>query len=262
MSHKFYKAAKKKLYFILQKKQISMPDNYLKIISLNIEQDKHLLNIIPFLQQQKSDVILLQEVFLDNLSFFEKELGMKGIFSVMKILTYKDRQRPWGIATFSALPMAKNFRTYYYGAHKIPPIGPEGDPLKIARCILLTEFLKENKSYCFANTHFTWTPDGQDSPQQHKDLKDLFQLLSQLSEFILCGDFNAPRGRIIFDKIASKYKDNIPSHITTTIDKNLHRTGDLQLVVDGLFSTPQYQVESVEIFDGLSDHCAILAKIF
>lgn len=89
----------------------------------------------------------------------------------------------------------------------------------------------------------------------------LLKFLSEIPEFILCGDFNAPRGGIIFDTIASKYKDNIPSEINTTIDKNLHKAGDLKLVVDGLFTTPSYQITSIKIIDSLSDHCAILANI-
>jgi hypothetical protein len=78
----------------------------------------------------------------------------------------------------------------------------------------------------------------------------------------MCGDFNAPRGRLIFDRIATKYKDNIPPYVTTTIDKNIHHAGDLQLVVDGLFSTSKYEVRSVQVLDGLSDHCAIIGEVF
>ena len=95
-----------------------------------------------------------------------------------------------------------------------------------------------------------------------QDLKVLFELLENIPEFILCGDFNAPRGTAIFDSIAEKYKDNIPQDISTTIDKNLHKAGDLQLVVDGLFTTPEYKVDSIKILDKLSDHCAILATIY
>jgi exonuclease III len=33
-----------------------------KIISLNIEEDKHLERVLPFFKHQQADVILLQEV--------------------------------------------------------------------------------------------------------------------------------------------------------------------------------------------------------
>lgn len=238
-----------------------MQADFLKIISLNIETDRHFDRIIPFLKQHRPDVILLQEVLFKDIPKLEDELEMKSVFAIMKVLVRKEDQQPLGIATFSSLPMI-NYSTYYRGDGAHPPIVSEADPTNTTQVILVTEVVKNKKSYCLVNTHFTWTPDGQPNNLQHHDLQALFKHLSPISDFILCGDFNAPRGRIIFDKIASKYKDNIPTYITTTIDKNLHRAGDLQLVVDGLFSTPKYRVESVELFDNLSDHYAISAKIF
>lgn len=242
----------------------SITSDYLKIISLNIEKNKHLSQVIPFFHQQKPDIIMLQEVLLADIPVFVKALKMEGLFTPMRSFQAKEGAQILGLATFSALPITKSHSTYYFGDKPSIPVGFEEDPLhnlNTARAILVTEILKENKTYCFINTHFTWTPDGQESERQHHDLQRLFSLLSQIPDFILCGDFNAPRGRVIFSKIAAKYKDNIPLHITTTIDKNLHKAGDLQLVVDGLFSTPQYSVEDVEVFEGLSDHCAISAKV-
>ena len=240
---------------------MDLQKNYLNILSLNIEKNNHFSRIIPFFQQKKPNVLLLQEVFLEDIPFLEKELGMKSTFTPMKTLFYKEDQKTLGLATFSALPVKKAYYAYYFGTDEDLPIGPEGNPFNTARAILITEIVKDNKTYCFINTHFTWTPDGTDSDQQHQDLQNLLRLLAEIPSFILCGDFNAPRGKVIFNKIAAKYKDNIPSHIKTTIDKTLHRAGDLQLVVDGLFSTPNYSVESVEVLDGLSDHCAISAKV-
>jgi endonuclease/exonuclease/phosphatase family metal-dependent hydrolase len=239
-----------------------MNQNCLKILSLNIEKDKHLSRVIPFLRDQKPDVVLLQEVFLDNFSFFESELEMEGIFSVMKVFINEGRQRFFGLATFSSLPILKSKESYYFGTGKNPPLSSLDDPLNTARCILVTEVLKDNVTYSLVNTHFTWTPDGFDNSQQHLDLENLFHLLEKIPEFIMCGDFNAPRGRLIFDRIATKYKDNIPPYVTTTIDKNIHHAGDLQLVVDGLFSTSKYEVRSVQVLDGLSDHCAIIGEVF
>ncbi|MBP6950894.1 MAG: endonuclease/exonuclease/phosphatase family protein [Alphaproteobacteria bacterium] len=241
---------------------MNLPNSYLNIFSLNIEKDNHFSRIIPFFQQKKPDVILLQEVFLEDIPFLEKELRMKSTFVPMKTLVYKEDQKTLGVATFSALPVKKAYHTYYFGTDENLPIGPEGNPFNTARAILVTEIVKDNKTNRLINTHFTWTPDGTDSDQQHQDLQNLLQLLAEIPSFILCGDFNAPRGKVIFNKIAAKYKDNIPSHIKTTIDKTLHRAGDLQIVVDGLFSTPNYSVKSVEVLEGLSDHCAISAKVF
>ena len=85
--------------------------------------------------------------------------------------------------------------------------------------------------------------------------------LLNLSDVVFCGDFNAPRGRETWLIIASKLKDNIPQDITTTIDGHLHRAGDLQIVVDGLFTSKNYKASDVRVISGISDHCAIVANI-
>lgn len=85
--------------------------------------------------------------------------------------------------------------------------------------------------------------------------------LLDLTNIIFCGDFNAPRGRQIWSILSSKLKDNVPNEITTTIDGNIHRAGNLQLVVDGLFTSSNYKVCDVQVISGVSDHCAIVAGI-
>jgi hypothetical protein len=47
----------------------------------------------------------------------------------------------------------------------------------------------------------------------------------------------------------------------TSIDPKLHRAGALQLMVDGLFTTPGYEASDVMLHTGVSDHCAITARI-
>ncbi len=90
----------------------------------------------------------------------------------------------------------------------------------------------------------------------------MLKILTKIPELILCGDFNSPRGGGgIYDRLATQYRDHIPAHITTTIDGQLHRAGPLQFVVDGLFSSPEYLVNQVQVVGGLSDHMAIVAKL-
>ena len=65
----------------------------------------------------------------------------------------------------------------------------------------------------------------------------------------------------MFARIAKKYKDNIPPHYVTSLDRKLHRAGHLELMVDGLFSTSEYLLDHVELRSGVSDHCAIIAEL-
>lgn len=239
-----------------------MHSTALKIICLNIEQDKHFERFIPFFKEQRCDAILLQEVLEKDIPYLEESTGMKSVFSPLKYLYDDTREELLGILTLSNLPFSKKESFYYVGSGSEIPRLKWGEPAtRMPRAVLLIELIKENERYCLLNTHFTWTPDGKPNEQQHRDLDGFFKILSNIPEFILCGDFNSPRDTAIFDLISKKYKDNIPHHITTTIDKNLHRAGDLNLVVDGLFTTPKYEVKSIEIVDSLSDHCAILAEL-
>ncbi len=230
----------------------------LNIVSVNIEKDRHFDRLMPFLKKQQPDVILLQEVLSKDIAYFEKSLEMKSHYAG---LNHYDDGSQHGILTLSTYPLFKTYALYYRGDGDNLPLLKHAEPEKMARAILITEIIKDNQLYCLINTHFTWSPNGKPSVLQNEDINILMRLLSEIPEFVFCGDFNAPRGTPIFDTIASKYKDNVPAHIETTIDKNLHKAGDLKLVVDGIFSTPAYQINSVEIVDSLSDHCAILAKI-
>jgi endonuclease/exonuclease/phosphatase family metal-dependent hydrolase len=88
----------------------------------------------------------------------------------------------------------------------------------------------------------------------------LLELLDDRS-LVLCGDFNAPRGKEIFSRLAAHWTDHVPLAHTTSLDPVLHRAGALQLMVDGIFSTPDYDVSGVRLHQGVSDHCAITARI-
>jgi len=238
-----------------------MQPSSLNIFSLNIELDRHFDRIIPFLKEQQPEVILMQEVLSKDLPYLENALGMNGIFTPMSLYPSGPSQNQLGLCTFSRLPVIKKENHYYKGNRNNPHWLEYKGPLEMPRAIQMTEISKMDQTFSFINTHFTWTPDGKPSQQQHQDLEALFKSLDQFQEFILCGDFNAPRGSIIFDTLANKYKDNIPPNINTTIDKRWHKAGDLNLVVDGLFTTPKYQVKTIAIIDNLSDHCGILANV-
>jgi hypothetical protein len=101
----------------------------------------------------------------------------------------------------------------------------------------------------------------EDEQNQMNDLGRLLDIFANLKDFVFSADLNAPRGLLVFDTIAKKYKDNIPKEYDTSIDQNLHRVKGLKLMVDGLFSTSTYKASNVKLVDGLSDHMAIVAEI-
>lgn len=240
----------------------------LKLISLNVEGDNHYERIFPFFIAQQPDVICLQEFFLEDLPLFEDKLSMHGYGVGMWMCAQENTARIatrglMGVAIFSKQPL-NNPRHYWYagnGQRILDLFSPEIGPEKVSRALLVGEIVDNNQTYRIATTHFTWSPGGSVTPTQEQHLEALLPILAEVEPFILCGDFNAPRGKAIFQALASRYTDNIPPQITTTMDQHLHRMPGLQFVVDVLFTSPSYVTSDVQVVDGVSDHCAIVATI-
>lgn len=134
-----------------------MQTNALKIISLNIESDRHFDRFIPFIQKQKPDVISLQEVLDKDIIFLENAFEMQSVYIPLKFsLRDKDvLDLKLGILTLSNLPLKKNYNAYYRGSPEDLPRLPSCHAEKMARAILVSEYVKGDHSYCLVNTHFT-----------------------------------------------------------------------------------------------------------
>lgn len=233
----------------------------LKIVSLNIEFNKHLDVVIPFLKNQQADVLLLQEVLEEHVDLIKKEVSMDYIFAPLAKFKIDGNILTLGLAIFSKLPIVNSEIVYYVKNGDMLPILELTEPDQMNRALIMVEVEFDAQIYRLINTHFTWTPNGDPNKQQTTDLREMMTILNTYQEFIFCGDFNAPRGKATFDELARIYKDNLPKDLTSTLDPNLHRVKGLQLVVDGIFTGPKYLVKDLVVVDGVSDHCALVAKI-
>lgn len=244
----------------------------IKLISLNIERDQHYGTALPFLRRESPDVVCLMEALDRDMERFKRELRMDGFFAPVGVA---DRGRGtemfsrarirMGTALFSRLPCTDRHTLYYAGTPEhVPSIK---DPVPPDRheafngVLLVTRVQSGGASFTVGATHFTWTPDGSTSEGQRSDVERFLALLAQFPDIVFCGDFNAPRGREIWGRIAARYHDNIPLEYTTSIDQNLHLVKGIMHVVDGLFSTPEYRCVGTHYECGVSDHCAIVSTI-
>jgi endonuclease/exonuclease/phosphatase family metal-dependent hydrolase len=206
----------------------------------------------------------MQELYAHEAERYQYELGMQALFAPMMLHTSKyveGAMHVEGVGIFSRYPVTNFNISLYAGYTKYVPVYISKDARTYNHVLLSCDVHKDNEIYTVATTHFTWTPDGQPDVLQRKNIVSLLRALKKLPDVVFCGDFNAPRGREIFDKLAKKYKDNIPEEITTTIDPFLHRAPHLGYVVDGLFSTPKYSIDNVRAETGISDHKAIVGLI-
>lgn len=239
----------------------------LRIVSVNIERSKHLDRIVPFLKEQNADVVCIQECMERDVPLFEEIIGPKLIFTPLCIFLARPPVEEEGVyaqAIFSRLPVRSRLEKYYAGEYEpLTLFGEDSEEMiaRVARALSVVEIEKNGTIFKVATTHFTWSKNGEPTEEQARDLVTLFALLDEQKEFVLTGDFNAPRGRETFDTLARKYKDNIPAHYTTSIDGDLHRAGQLSLMVDGLFTTRAYSATDVYLQDGISDHLGVSATI-
>lgn len=234
----------------------------LRLVSVNIERSKHLERVIPFLHEVLPDVVCIQELNEWDVERFKKELAMDVSYVPLGINPnepgHPDGPGVIGIGIFSQQIDDVDMR-FYRGRLENGRVSVNRLLQNLA--LLSCDIAHEGNTYKIVTTHFTWTPDGQSTDLQRTDLANMLASLDGLDQFVLCGDFNAPRGGEIFSHLAARYTDNIPQEYTTSIDGDLHRAGPLPLMVDGLFSTSDYIISNVSLQSGVSDHCAIVARI-
>lgn len=240
----------------------------MKVIQLNIERNKHLERFIPFLLAEQPDVVCLEEVMERTVPQLEDKLGMQATFAPMAILrgyepdTEGDR---WGICFLSRVNHRVVEEVYLVGSrdeiriHTYKALMAGVDT--IAKVLLVVEVEEQRSVFTLGMTHFTWAPNGQVSDLQEHDMATLEGVLDRYPKLILCGDFNIPRGNKLYERLAARFTDNVPSTVTTTIDQKLHRKTGLMYVVDYLFSTPHFTVTDIRVVDGVSDHCALVANV-
>lgn len=240
----------------------------MKIISLNIEGNRHLDDVLAFLQTEQADVVCLQEVFAVHVDQITEATGMRAFYTPLSNVTtnsvHADAFGYWGLLQLVSAErqIIDQSAEFYFGSKDSIPIFFENEnPNSINRAVSWTKVAEQNRDIVVATTHFTWSPKGEATQEQRRDLIAMESVLNKLPPHILCGDFNAPRGREIFSKLTKSYIDNIPPEVTTTIDGNRHKAGPIQYVVDGLFSSPEIKITDVKIVSGVSDHCAVVGKI-
>jgi endonuclease/exonuclease/phosphatase family metal-dependent hydrolase len=252
----------------------------MKIVSLNIECNKHYERFIPFLSSYgtvasplaRPDVICLQEVLEEDVSYLKEKLGyVNFIFKPFEYVvshhpSYKNLYgKKHGIAIFSN-NIINSGHSYYWGNENYchTPFDEyvgKFDQFKNYVFVWADVQDESGKTYRCVTTHFPVTKEGESTPHQLEILTPLFAKLDELGDFVLCGDFNAPRGNETFRRIAKKYKDNIPEKYITSLDQNIHRVKGLMFMVDGLFTTNGYIAKDVSLVDGVSDHMAIVGTI-
>jgi endonuclease/exonuclease/phosphatase family metal-dependent hydrolase len=259
----------------------------MKVISLNIELNRHFSRNIPFILSENPDVLCVQEIYEKDIDFLKSEIGLENvIFAPLYYLPYIQHgntdENPHQLADHIANGKLDNHKydlvpvgnaiftkhkivqreTFHYLKQPELQIHNSFDRQNAeSRNMIMADILIDNRKFRVLNTHFTWSFKGVVTEEQRVDMEVLLEILKPLDQFILCGDFNAPRGTEIFDRLSSVYISNIPENCKTTIDGKYHRAGFLETVVDNIFTTPEYVAKNIKVVDGVSDHMAVVAEL-
>lgn len=237
----------------------------IKLVSINIEGQKHLETVKAFLARETPDVVCLQECFGDTIDELSHDYPYR-LYGPTYLADQNETgliegNRDWGEVLISKTPL-ENPRLDYlpidgYGPQNLPRHGQDNHVVCLVRASV--------KGYQVGTTHFTWTPKGTITKRQREHMRLLLDLLKG-EEIVMAGDFNIPRGNQLYKQLAVKYRDNIPLAVSSTLDPVLHYAnaelvGQLKLVVDYIWSTPKYSVGQVRVESGVSDHCALVCSI-
>lgn len=233
----------------------------MKIVSVNIERRNHLQRLESFLQAEQPDVMLMQEVMRQDLAFLARAAGCEHHqFCAMNrfVSEVEELDDTMGIALFSRQPIADVREQYYYGEGRPSSVWDPANKIGTQRYMVLQGQIG---SRTFATTHAPVTPRGSVNAMQRECFDALLAQIDKLRPDVLTGDFNAPRGRESFDRLAAAMTDNIPAHYTSSIDPLLHRAAPIEFVVDGLFTRTPLIAKNVRLIEGVSDHKAVAGEI-
>ena len=233
----------------------------LKLLTLNIENSRHLERVRATIDEHSPDILCLQEVIESDCAYLASSAGYTVKYALSGHLQTKlGPERNWGVAVLSRVPVIRQKLSYYADDLRMRLLREPNDPRRV---LVVTELEHLGQQYRIITTHFTWTPNATIDDEQRADFVRVKSLLSEYPDYVLCGDFNAPRGREMFGKFVDELHliDHLPAHVQSTLDPQFHRAGDLRLVVDTIFSTSHYQISNVRVLDGISDHKGILALV-
>ena len=234
-----------------------MTKDSLTVVSLNIQQGKHLDKIIPTVMRIHPEVCCFQEALLSSIPKLSQKLELPHNYFIPLANGSQTRSwnihpdDQWGMLFLSRVAFKdKGFHCYAGDAAVIPEINEHyNSPRRAIAWVKISKFT-------LLQTHFTWTPVhfGGVTFEQSADFAKLLAGLDQFPAGVLCGDLNSPRGKSLWSQLANRFTDYTPPEIVTTIDPKLHRAGDLKIVVDCVFAWGNHMVTDIELLTGVSDH--------
>lgn len=231
----------------------------LELSTLNMDLRNNLDRVLDFLNRMRPDVQCLQEVYEGDLQRFDMFDNRYYVPMTRHAVDGEDISVGMAILVGPGVRVLEWTSGYYLGEPgpvvRLDPTTMESRRATEKRVVGSCLVEKDGVRYRIATTHFSWVPRGEPDDYQRTDVRNMLCLID--NDFVLCGDFNAPRGGEIYATITERLRDNIPLEYDTSIDPALHKVRGLRSMVDGVFSSAEYHVSNVRMTFGVSDHAAV-----
>ncbi|MFA6445755.1 MAG: endonuclease/exonuclease/phosphatase family protein [Candidatus Paceibacterota bacterium] len=257
----------------------------IKVLHLNIERDKHLDSVVNFVELHKPDIMCFCEIREKDAVDFSQRFNCKYVYSPL----FNTKDGTHGQAIFYRVPILDSLISSYGSDLKeeLPFIVVDAPTPNNNRPVdrfhwnytLLTITIQNSNGdkIIIGTTHFPVADHSTPGYEDHSfdeitDVIDIDYVRECFDRFmsvirklpyplIFTADMNNPRGEYIYDTLAHNLLDLTPIDIESTLDQNLHRRKDLHLVVDTIMTSPGIETARVKIFDGVSDHKALIADV-
>ncbi len=211
------------------------------------------------------DIVCLQEVFEKDCARLAAVGDYQVKYAISTLMPEGSKghtsPRSWGVAVLTPVPVHRQTLSYYADDPRIRIFKERNDP---HRLVVMTEIEHEGRFYRIGTTHLHLVHER----RSHRRPARRFRPAQTSAAAIpaLCSVRRlqrAARQGNIRESSPTNWAslDHLPADVTSTLDPKLHRAGTLELAVDTIFSTPEYRVTGVQVFEGLSDHKGILARI-
>ena len=243
----------------------------IKLVSVNMEGMRHTDRILGLLEREQPECVALQEA-PESFAITLTKLGYHTAFAKMQSRKGEVLETDEGIMIASKYPFIHHTEYYHHMATNEVPYLYEGWIMDSSFPYLFaTITLPNQKTISIATTHAPVTNDGHSDNNQTTAIMRLLDIIGNEIPHVLCGDFNMPRGvNTLYQNLMAHYTDTIPPEYTSSLDRNLHRSGksttlnapifDIYMV-DYIFTKAPYHADTVRLEFGVSDHAAVIGNI-
>lgn len=244
----------------------------MKLVTYNIFHGRYWDKAADFLQEEKAEIVCLQEVGRKSINFQPSEVDM--IEDVAKKLNYVYSYShmfygdsgtgtyEMGVVILSKFRILETIEFKYERASTDEILEANvKDRYNLPRKLLGVKLDLVGRELWVFTTHFTITPNALPTDQQIKEAIKVKAFLADYDEFVLCGDMNAAYRTETY-RILSEGMVDVSLGEEPTLHQTLHRVGHLKHHVDYVFykgNNLKHVSSKIPMVDG-SDHLPIVVE--